>query len=53
MSGSPYTITAALGTLAAGNYSFTFANGQLTVGKATLTVTPTTRAARTVIRTRP
>jgi hypothetical protein len=37
--GSPYTITAALGTLAAGNYSFTFVNGQLSITKATLTVT--------------
>ena len=34
-----YPITAALGTLAAGNYTFTFANGQLTITKATLTVT--------------
>src|SRR5204862_5961024 len=39
VAGSPYTITAAAGTLAAGNYSFSFANGQLTVTKATLTVT--------------
>jgi MBG domain-containing protein/Big-like domain-containing protein len=39
VAGSPYTITAALGTLAAGNYSFSFVNGQLTVTKATLTVT--------------
>jgi hypothetical protein len=36
--GSPYAITCALGTLAAGNYSFHFNNGQLTVTKATLTV---------------
>jgi len=35
----PYTITAALGTLAAGNYNFTFFNGALTINKATLTVT--------------
>src|SRR5437868_11834694 len=35
----PYTITAALGTLAAGNYSFSFVNGHLTITKATLTVT--------------
>src|SRR5436305_1852844 len=34
-----YTITAAVGTLAAGNYSFSFANGQLTVTPASLTVT--------------
>ena len=33
-----YTITAAGGTLIATNYSFTFVNGTLTVGKATLTV---------------
>src|SRR5205814_729991 len=34
-----YTITAAQGTLASGNYSFSFVNGTLTVSKATLTVT--------------
>jgi hypothetical protein len=34
-----YTITAAVGTLAASNYSFSFANGTLTVNKAVLTVT--------------
>src|SRR5438093_1583907 len=34
-----YTITAAAGTLAAGNYSFSFAHGQLTVTPASLTVT--------------
>ena len=39
VAGSPYTITAALGTLASGNYSFSFVNGHLTVTKATLTVT--------------
>src|SRR5205814_122291 len=39
VAGSPYTITAAAGTLAAGNYSFTFANGSLTVTPASLTVT--------------
>src|SRR5439155_17572870 len=39
VAGSPYTITAALGTLASANYSFTFANGKLTVTKVTLTVT--------------
>jgi hypothetical protein len=39
VSGSPYTITAALGTLAAGNYDFDFEDGELTITKATLTVT--------------
>ena len=39
VSGSPYTITAAVGTLVAGNYQFAFTNGQLTVDKAMLTVT--------------
>jgi hypothetical protein len=34
-----YPITAAQGTLAAANYSFTFSGGTLTVGKASLTVT--------------
>jgi len=34
-----YTITAALGSLAATNYTFTFVNGTLTVNKAVLTVT--------------
>ena len=34
-----YPITAALGTLAATNYTFTFVNGTLTVNKAVLTVT--------------
>src|SRR5208282_3522524 len=34
-----YPITVALGTLSATNYSFSFASGTLTVGKATLTVT--------------
>jgi RHS repeat-associated protein len=34
-----YTITAAAGTLAATNYSFTYVNGTLTVSQATLTVT--------------
>src|SRR5208283_4015072 len=33
-----YAITAALGTLSATNYSFSFSSGTLTVGKATLTV---------------
>src|SRR5438128_12441479 len=39
VAGSPYVITAALGGLAAGNYSFSFVHGALTVTKATLTVT--------------
>src|SRR5439155_597204 len=39
VAGSPYAITAALGTLSSGNYSFSFADGQLTITKATLTVT--------------
>src|SRR5207245_11704130 len=34
VSGSPYAITAALGTLAASNYSFTGSNHQLTIVKA-------------------
>src|SRR5213079_3593675 len=34
-----FPITAAIGTLASANYSFTFASGTLTVTKATLTVT--------------
>ena len=34
-----YTITAAAGTLAATNYSFTYVNGTLTVNKTTLTIT--------------
>jgi len=38
VSGSPYAITAALGTLAASNYDFTFVAGNLTVNTATLTV---------------
>src|SRR4029077_16527868 len=47
VAGSPYTITPAIGTLAAGNYDFTtFSPGSLTVTKAHLTVTadPQTRA---------
>ena len=40
VAGSPYPITCTIGTLASGNYSFTFAAGELTVTKATLTVTP-------------
>src|SRR5207247_7815331 len=39
VSGSPYTITAAVGSLSSGNYSFALADGQLTVTKAGLTVT--------------
>ena len=35
-----YTITAAAGTLAAANYSFSFATGTLTINEAALTVTP-------------
>jgi hypothetical protein len=35
----PYTITAATGTLASTNYTFSFVNSTLTVGQATLTVT--------------
>src|SRR5206468_1573238 len=38
VSGSPYTITAALGTLASGNYGFSFVAGALPITKATLTV---------------
>ncbi len=36
-----YPITAALGTLAAANYTFAFVNGTMTVGKAVLTVNAT------------
>jgi hypothetical protein len=39
VSGSPYAITAGVGTLAATNYSFTPVNGQLTLNAAPLTVT--------------
>ena len=39
VAGSPYTITAAVGTLSSGNYSFAFVNGHLAITKATLTVT--------------
>jgi sugar lactone lactonase YvrE len=39
-----YPITASLGTLAAANYSFSFASGTLTVSKAVLTVTPTSQS---------
>ncbi|WP_435009178.1 autotransporter-associated beta strand repeat-containing protein [Tundrisphaera lichenicola] len=37
--GSPYAITASNGTLASGNYDFTFVNGQLAVTPAPLTIT--------------
>jgi len=40
-SGVDVCITAAAGTLAASNYTFTFTPGTLTVGKAALTVTAT------------
>jgi len=36
---SAYAITAAIGTLASGNYNFSLVNGTLTVNPATLTVT--------------
>ncbi|TAK93698.1 MAG: Ig-like domain repeat protein [Verrucomicrobia bacterium] len=39
VSGSPYPITVAAGTLASANYSFSFIAGSLTVTKATLTLT--------------
>ena len=35
-----YTINAAIGTLAAANYSFSFVNGTLTINKAVASVTP-------------
>ena len=38
VSGSPYAITATTGSLTAGNYSFKFVNGTLTVTKAGTTV---------------
>jgi hypothetical protein len=38
VAGSPYPITCALGTLAANNYSFGFAPGQLTITQAALTL---------------
>ncbi len=38
VSGSPFAITCALGSLTAGNYTFTFTPGELTIGKATLAV---------------
>ena len=48
-----YTITAALGTLTAGNYSFTFVNGVLSVTPATLTVTANPASRAYGLRTRP
>jgi len=42
-----YPITAAVGTLAAANYSFSFVNGTLTIAQASTTVTWTTPAAIT------
>ena len=39
-----YTISAAVGTLSAANYSFSFTNGILTVGKATLIVAADNKA---------
>ena len=51
--GSPYAITAALGTLASGNYSFSFVDGNLTITKATLTVTADNMSRITATRTRP
>jgi len=36
---SPVTITSAIGTLAAANYSFSFVNGAVTINKKNLTVT--------------
>ncbi|MCU1312099.1 MAG: hypothetical protein JWO20_3224 [Candidatus Angelobacter sp.] len=41
VAGSPYPITAAIGSLVAANYSFVFVNGSLTINKAVLTVTAT------------
>ena len=48
LSGNPYTITAALGTLAAGNYSFTLVNGTLTITPA-INDRPVLNTAPTVI----
>ena len=39
VAGSPYSITVSRGTLGAGNYSFAFVGGTLTVTQAVLTVT--------------
>ena len=48
-----YAITAALGTLAAQNYTFVFASGVLSVTPATLTVTANPPAGSTARPTRP
>ena len=48
-----YAITAALGTLAAQNYTFGFASGVLSVTPATLTVSANTPAGSTARPTRP
>ncbi len=47
VSGSPYAITCALGSLTAGNYSFTFTPGALTITKASSTTTVTCPASIT------
>src|SRR5206468_1703731 len=39
VAGSPYTIHCTIGTLASGNYSFSFVDGTLSVTPASLTVT--------------
>ena len=39
VSGGPYVITSAIGTLTSGNYTFSFVVGDLDVTKATLIVT--------------
>jgi hypothetical protein len=39
VAGSPYSITAAQGSLSSGNYSFSFVDGSLTVTPAPLTIT--------------
>src|SRR5262249_51602885 len=38
VAGSPYAIICTIGTLAAGNYAFSFVDGQLSLTKASLTV---------------
>ena len=40
----PYTITAGPGSLSATNYGFSFVDGTLTIGQATLTVTADPRS---------
>ena len=50
--GSPYAITPTVGTLAAGNYTFSFADGELDVTKATLTVTADDQATCMAMPTR-